>query len=84
MLPLGNKKSFLGCISPTFKGFVLNRCCKGQVRRCSNSGNPLTFTFGCQSPQRLIEPPDVSVLNRAGGAAGPDGQEGTPGTLPLR
>lgn len=33
----------------------------------------LTFTVGCQTLQRVIEPADVSVLNWAGGAAGPDG-----------
>lgn len=37
----------------------------------------LTFTFSCQTLQRLIEPPDVSVLNGSGGAAGPDGLEGS-------
>lgn len=59
-----------------FKGFVLNRCYKGQVR--SNGGNSHIHT-GLPTPQRLIEPPDVSVLKRAGGAAGPDGLEGTSG-----
>lgn len=33
----------------------------------------LIFTVGCQTLQRVIEPADVSVLNWAGGAAGPDG-----------
>lgn len=37
----------------------------------------LTFTFSCQTLQRLIEPPDVSVPNGSGGAAGPDGLEGS-------